>query len=214
MNKKLLSIAALVTAHHALTLAVSAKDNAGAKLFDGIYSGIEASLQNIYGGAFLDNIDVLQRDTRPVASLIAGWRKQLDQGFVFGIEGQAGLTDGNLKRAEFGRQVNISYNNSTQIGFGLHLGYAIDVQKSWLLYGYANITRRSFEIAVTAPAGSFIQEDIQGVLRYGLGIEKRWRNGWGIRASLGSSYTNFGDLITNINVGGKVDTAIGLTYQF
>lgn len=214
MKNNVFGVSALFVIHTLFSGNASAQENIQPKLFDGFYGGVEISRQNIYGGAFLDNIDVLQRDTRTVGSLIAGWRKQTNRGFVFGIEGQFGLTDGTLHREEFNQQVNIDYANSTQVALGVKFGYAVGTAKDWLLFGYTNLARRSFDITVSAPSSTFSQEDIQGILQYGVGIEKRWENGWGIRASAGGSYTDFGDLVTNIDVHGEIDTAIGLTYQF
>ncbi|MEX0300625.1 MAG: outer membrane beta-barrel protein [Kordiimonas sp.] len=214
MKPTFLRLYALLIAYVLNVGNVNAQEQSQPKLFDGLYGGIEISMQNIYGGAFLDNVDVLQEDTRAIGSIIAGWRKQFDKGLVIGIEGQFGLTDGNLRREQYEGLVNIDYANSSQIALGIKFGYALGVEKDWLLFGYTTIARRSFDITVSAPSGTFSQEDIQGILQYGVGIEKRWKNGWGVRATAGTVYTDFGDLVTNIDVTGKIDTALALTYQF
>ena len=197
-----------------LTTTVLADDHNSTKHFDGLYSGVELGLQNIYGGAFIDNLDILQRETKFIGSILLGWRHQLDSSLVFGLEGQLGLTDGDLTRNERNKSLNITYQNSSQLAAGLTIGYALGTKKDWLLYSYVFATRRDFDLSINIGNSHFTQEDRMGILRYGLGIEKQWQNGFGIKLTAGSNYTSFGDLTTNMDVNGKLEAAAGIVYQF
>lgn len=208
------SLTAALIAITALSTSALSDQSEEKKNFDGFYSGAEVSLQNIYSGAMVNNIDVLQNNRRAVGSLLAGWRKQTDSGWVFGLEAQFGLNDGNLERSEPAQNLHITYQNSTQVAAGLTLGRVFGDEKDWLLYGYTYVTRRNFDLTIREAAFEYTQEDAMGVLRFGLGLEKQWQSGWGLRVSAGSNYTDFGGLTTNMNVNGKFETAASVIFQF
>ena len=190
------------------------EETAKTKLFDGFYGGAELGVQRVYSGALIDNVDVLQDDGRVAASLLVGWRHQFDNHLVVGLEGQIGLTDGDLVRTEPAHSLTINYNNGSHFAAGLTLGYAFGASRDWLFYGYGIASVRDFDLDISLGAASFTQEDRMGVIRYGVGIEKQWRNGWGVRAAIGSNYTDFGDLITNMDVNGRLEVSSAVIYNF
>ena len=65
--------------------------------FSGVYFGGNLGSQNLFGGAFINEIDVLTQDRRTVVALSGGVRGQFfDDRLLAGAEVQYGLTDGNL----------------------------------------------------------------------------------------------------------------------
>lgn len=195
-------------------VAVTAQENQKPKLFDGFYGGAEIGFHRVYGGAFLGNLDVLQDASRATGSLLFGGRHQTKNNWVFGWEGHIGLTDGDLVLLAPAFDLTINYNNNSHWAAGLSVGRAIGAKKDWLLFGYGVLTFRNFDIDITLSGEAFTQEERMGVIRYGLGVEKQWKNGWGFRVSAGRNYTDFRDLVTTMDVNGKFEVSAGLIHQF
>ena len=182
--------------------------------FHGPYIAAEVGSQNIFGGALVGGNDILTEDSRFVASGAIGWRYQFKKGIVFGIEGQLGTTDGDLTFNDPASGLTIDYESSNQSAYGLTLGYAFGARKDWLVYAYGFETSRNFDVTITGPLGTGTQNENQGMVRYGLGLEKVLASGWHLRASVGSLAADFGDANTNIDVEGKLDATLGLMFQF
>ena len=180
--------------------------------YQGVYTGISIGKQNYFGGAFLDDLDVLSQKSARLIDLSAGWRTPLSEGWVLAIEGAYGIADGNL----FLQNANytIDYQNEYQLSGGLIAGKIVGQAKNWMLFAYSYFTLRKFDIQISSATGSFSQQDEQGVWRYGLGLERRLLKNWSVRASLGQTYVDLGGLKTNIEVNDKADAMIGLVYQF
>lgn len=193
--------------------ATSAQD-VGERHFHGLYVAAEIGSQNIFGGALVGGNDILTEDSRFVASGALGWRYQFNNGIVFGVEGQLGTTDGDLAFNDPAAGLSITYENSSQSAYGLTLGYAFGARKDWLIYAYGLETSRDFDVTITGPLGTGTQNDNQGMVRYGLGLEKVLTGGLHLRAAVGSLAADFGDANTNIDVEGKLDATLGLTFQF
>jgi len=183
------------------------------KSFNGVYAGLGAASQNVWGGSFVDGTDVLAQDRRNIWEMSGGWRKQFGW-FVAGAEVQVGLLDGDLSLAEPGSDLAVQYENSRQFGFGLTAGASLGVARRWLAYVYAFESQRSFAVTVVNDERTFRQKDEQGFLRYGLGVETRLTRGLHARGTIGSYRVDFGDLITNIDVAGELEYTVGLVYQF
>lgn len=195
------------------SISASAQDEVE-RPFHGPYVATEVGFQNIFGGALVNGNDVLTESSRFVASGALGWRYQFDNGIVIGIEGQLGITDGNLQFANPATGLAISYENNHQSAYGLTLGYAFGQTREWLIYAYALETSRSFDVTITGPLGIGRQNDNQGMVRYGLGIERVISKQWHLRATAGSLAADFGDANTNIDVEGKLDVGLSLLFQF
>jgi len=194
---------------------LKAQTNDFHKHFDGFYLGAAAGSQNLFGGSFVGGIDVLAQESRFVAEVSAGFRKQLFKAkFLLGLEFQVGFTDGNLMHADPEQQLEITYKNKTQSGIGITTGAALGNRKNILLFGYANETTRKFEVSIKEQGERYQQKDEQGMLKYGLGVEVRLYKGLNARFSCGRLRVDFGDQVTNINVEDKWDIMGGFVYQF
>ncbi len=182
-------------------------------IFDGFSVGADIGLQNIFSGAFIDNLDVLTQDSRVVLEFTAGWRKQFDNRLQIGVEGKFGFFDGNLMRSEPENQLEIKYENNTQVGYGVTGGYVLGSRENILLFGYATVTIREFDILIQDELGSYTQTDKEGLLRYGIGMEMLLTRVWHLRGTIGALNIDFGDKETNIDVENKIDFSIGFVYQ-
>ena len=139
--------------------------------FSGFHLGMNVGSQNLFGGAFIDGIDVLAQERRRVIEFSAGLRRQfLGDHLLVGAEVQYGLTDGDLMHFDAPSQSDVSYENLSQRGFGLTLGYAGGPGGNVAIYSYAYATDRNFEISVVDPNGSYGQTDGQSFLQYGFTV--------------------------------------------
>ncbi|MBK7872785.1 MAG: hypothetical protein IPJ74_19965 [Saprospiraceae bacterium] len=185
------------------------------RFFDGFYLGANVGSQNLFGGSFVDGVDILAQESRFVAELFTGFRKQfLKNRLLVGAEFQFGFTDGDLMHTDLEKQLEITYKNNTQSGFGLTLGVTLGNRKNMLLFAYGNETTRKFDVSITDRFGTYQQKDEQGMLKYGIGLEMAVYKKINIRATAGGLRVDFGNLETNINVEDKMDVTIGITYQF
>lgn len=186
------------------------------KYFDGFHLGISMGVQNIFGGAFIDNLDVLGQKSGFVTEFSTGYRKQfVNDRLVIGAELQFGITEGNLEQIDTRNQMEIDYKNNSQFGYGVNIGVALGRKKKILLYTYGTVTKRNFDITITETNGTnFTQEDGQGFNRYGLGLEIPVLGNFNVKAIVGRVNVDFGDLETNIDVDDKTDFSLGVVYQF
>ena len=185
------------------------------KNFDGIYIGAMTGVQNLFGGSFVNEMDILAQESRFVLEFPVGFRKQLlNERLMVGAEMQFGITDGDLKHSEPTEELEITYENSTQWGYGLNLGFVLGARRNLLAFIYANETKRKFDVSVKQAGVSFKQNDKQGMLKYGFGLEAKIISIINIRATAGWLRVDFGDLVTNIDVEDKMDYMIGVVLQF
>ncbi|HMQ47663.1 MAG TPA: hypothetical protein PKA00_09615 [Saprospiraceae bacterium] len=185
------------------------------KYFDGIHIGANVGSQNLFGGSFVDGVDVLAQEFRFVAELFTGFRKQFLKGrMMAGAEVQIGFTDGNLIHQNPAESLTINYKNNFQSGYGLTLGAVFLKKKTLLAYAYAFETERKFDVSIRDAFGTYQQKDEQGMLKYGLGLEAKIWRGLHARATLGRLRVDFGDQITNIEVDDKWDFTAGVVWQF
>lgn len=186
------------------------------KYFDGLYFGASMGAQNIFGGAYINDLDLLAQKNGFVLEFFPGWRKQiLNDRMMIGIELQFGITDGDLKTMDPRYQWEVRYENSFQRGYGLTAGVVLDAKKNTLLYAYGKITNRSFDILFTDDTGfTHDQKDGQRFVRYGLGIERPIGQKLNLSLMAGGVYTDYGDLITSQGVQDRLDVNLGLVFQF
>ena len=184
--------------------------------FDGPYLGLTMGTQNIFGGAFIDDLDVLGQKSGFVVEFSSGYRKQfLKDRIIFGAAIQFGITDGDLTQIDNRNQLKIDYKNNSQFGYGIQLGLALGQKKTIHVYTYGNVTKRNFDISVTGTNElRFTQKDGQVFVRYGLGIEIPILRKLNIHANAGRINVDFRDLRTNMDVDDKTDFNLGLIYQF
>ncbi len=186
------------------------------KHFDGFHLGISMGVQNIFGGAFINDLDVLGQKSGFVTEFSAGYRKQfVNDRLLIGAELQLGITDGDLEQIDARNQMEIEYKNNSQFGYGINLGIAMGKKKKALLYTYGIVTKRNFDITISEVGGTtFMQEDGQRFLRYGIGFEIPVSGNFHLKATVGRVDVDYGDLETNINVENKTDLGLGAMYQF
>jgi hypothetical protein len=210
------TITGLLVAILISSMNLNAQNNDENKHFDGPYIGLTVGSQNIFGGAFIDDLDVLAQKSGLVIEFHPGFRKQVFKNrIVIGAEIQFGFTDGNLEQLDTRNQLKIEYENNSQFGYGIHVGPTIGKNKNVLLYAYGNVTKRNFDITIFDTSGNiFGQEDGQRFLRYGIGLETPIYKKFNIKTSIGKTDVDYGELITNINVENKLDFNLGILYQF
>ena len=183
--------------------------------FDGFHIGLSIGSQNIFGGAFIDNLDVLGQESGLVIELSSGYRKQLlNDRLLIGGELQFGITDGDLEQVDTRNQFKINYEIKSQFGYSINLGVVLGKRKNVLAYTYGSVTKRKFDIIITDTIGtSFNQEDSQRFLRYGFGLEIPIYRKFNIKATLGGVNADY-DEDTNMDIDDKFDFNLGIVYQF
>lgn len=189
----------------------SASAQSGRGPFSGLYVGAEAGRQHVIGGSLVDEVDTLQEDSRVVATVFGGLRAQF-QGFVLGAELGFGRTDGDLILSEPSRLLTIDYQNDSQWHWTLNAGHTIGSRT--LLFGYVSEVTRKFDVTILLAGVTTEQQDEQGLLRFGGGIEQRIAGPLRLRGTIGTSRAGFGDRETNIEVSKRVDASIGFVLQF
>lgn len=199
-----------------LPLSLKAQGASDNKKFDGIYLGSSVGIQNIFGGALIDELDLLAQKSGFVLETSLGYRRQFaKERLLVGVELQFGLTNGDLKETDIRSQSKVTYENSSQGGYGLTVGGVLGKSKGLLIFCYLNNTRRNFDIEITETDGSaYMQEDGQVFIRYGIGTELPVWQRVHIKASFGSVITDYGDLIISQPVNDKMDFNLGVSFQF
>jgi len=167
LKKIIITTAALIASASAATLA--ADDD---KKFDGAYVGVEAGIDWTKLAADAG------RDKSFYYGGVLGFRRQMDSGFVFGIEGTFGDT---------GYQ-----NNGTNADYewttGLTLGSAFGSDGANLIYGKAAFVQTRFtDIGDSGNETSFNENG----WRFGGGYERSLSDSTSFR--LGADYTTYGN---------------------
>ncbi len=195
---------------------VQAEHEATKQLFDGFYLGSNLGFQNVFGGAFIDDLEILTQRSRIVLEFSPGYRLQfLENRFSAGFEVQLGFVDGDMEGYDNRYKFDVFYKNSFQSGYGFVAGVAIGKDKNYLIYGYANVTNRTFDIKYTEKNGTVhTKEDGQQFLRYGIGLETEIIKRFSVRAFFGAVDVDFGKHETSQDVEDKLDINIGIVYQF
>ena len=206
-----LSVAAVLTA---ACMSPSAAAQESPTSFSGPYLGLELAQQNMIAGALVGGVDMLAQSSRTVTLLNGGYRYQFSSGLVLGAEGGIGRTAGDLRLEDAANGLAIDYDNDTQVAYGGMAGFEFGATREALIYIYVSETERDFDVTITGPLGIGHQSDEQGLLRYGLGLERRLTGSINLRASLGSSRADIDGRPTNIDPETKYDIALGLTWQF
>lgn len=184
---------------------------ATAQTFSGAYAGIDAGRQHVIAGALVDDIDTLADDIRVVTSIFGGLRRQFG-GVVVGGEIGVGRMDGDLRLEEPARGLVVDYAGDSQWHWALSAGHTLGART--LVFGYLSEVTRTFDVSVAGPAATFTQEDEQGLLRFGLGVEQIVSGPLRLRVTAGTSLADFGGRRTNIEISRKLEASAGLVWQF
>ncbi len=139
----------------------------------------------------------------------------LENRFLAGFEVQLGFVDGDMEGYDNRYKFDVFYKNSIQSGYGFIAGVTVGKDKSFLIYGYVNVTNRTFDIKFTEKNGTVhTQKGGQQFLRYGIGLETEIIKRFNVRAFFGAVDVDFGKHETSQDVEDKLDINIGIVYQF
>lgn len=199
-----------------LSIHLQAQEDVDNERFDGMYLGSSVGIQNIFGGALIDELDLLAQKSGFVFETSLGYRKQFaNERLLAGVELQFGFTNGDLTETDLRNQSSVTYQNSSQGGYGLMIGGVLGKSMRLLVFSYLNNTRRNFDIQITPVAGgAYMQEDGQVFTRYGIGAELPVWGRLHIKASFGAVMTDYGDLVASQSVNDKMDMNLGVSFQF
>lgn len=151
-----------------ITLPATAQDT---NPFTGAYGGVEAGVD------WTRLADDAKRDRSLYYGGVLGFRQQLDNGLVMGIEGTFG--DSGYKNNALGLRAD--YEWSTSVTLGTTFGDGLN-----LLYGKAGYAQTSFD-----PIGTEDDSFTDGGWRFGGGYERALNENISFR--LGGDYTTYGD---------------------
>jgi hypothetical protein len=186
----------------------------GERAFTGIYLGAEAGRVNVIGGALVSGVDTLAQDSRTALTFFGGGRYEFPARIVAGVELAFGVEDGDLRLEDPSASLTVDYRNSTHVRYGGTVGVVLGAARRTLLFGYVSENTRTFDVTIQQAGQTILQEDEQGLLRYGGGIEQRLTSRLGFRATMGSSRADFGGRPTNIAVERPLELAAGLVVRF
>ena len=197
-----------------LSLSIVAQESqTSEKKFQGVYTGISLGVQNIFGGAFIDEVDVLAQKSGFVLEILGGFRFQLlERRFVLGAEYQYGFTNGDMSIED--NLFTVNYSNNRQIGLSLNLGYAFGENRNHLAYFLIGQGRRNFDIIIREQAGTtYTQMDQQNFDRFGLGVETNFSRQISCRLNVSRIFVDYGDLIVTQDVEDKLDVNLAFIFQ-
>ena len=185
------------------------------KHFDGLYTEVNVGSQNVFGGSLVNDMDILAQESKLVTEIGLGYRKQfINNRLMAGLALSLGFLNGNLEHLDQSEPLKINYENSSQLSFGLTTGVLLGKHRRLLVFGYLNETKRKFQVTIDQPPYNFTQQDKQGMLKYGVGLEYQAFKRLHAKASFGSLRVDFGNRQTNIDVEDKYDLMMGVVYQF
>lgn len=207
--------ALLVTLAAAQALAAgTASAQPSEKSFSGLYGGAEAGVLNIIGGSLVNGVDTLAQETRAAMTIVVGGRYQFANRLVIGVEFGAGWEDGDLSLDDASSGTRVEYANDTHTRIGGTVGVVLGASRRTHVFGYLNELSRSFDVTITQATGTTTQQDEQGLLRYGGGVEQRIAPRLTLRATVGSSRADFGGRPTNITPDRPLEAAVGVLFRF
>jgi len=181
--------------------------------FEGVTLSIDAGRQKIIAGALVEGVDVLAEDDRYVVGLGVGGRVQLDVGLVVGVELGVARFDGDLSTTGPGG-VAVTWTGGDQRTLGGSLGWAFERERPVLAFAYLSEATRDFDASLAGPGGTGEQQDEQGFLRYGAGLEIHVTDGLGVEVTVGSGRADFGDAVTSIDPTRAIEFGVGLAWTF
>lgn len=185
------------------------------KRFQGIYAGASFGSQNIFGGAYIDDMDLLAQKSGFVFELLGGYRLQLlDRKLVVGAEYLYGFTDGDLSIEDPRTSSSVDYSNDRQIGLSVNLGFAFGNNRHHLAYFLIGQGRRNFDISIVDQNGStYTQEDQQNFDRFGIGFETNLYRHLSARINVSKIFVDYGEMNVSQNVEDKLDFNLAFIFQ-
>ena len=153
----------------AMTSAVQAED----KKFDGAYAGAELGYNSF------DFADGVKKDAVYYGGFI-GYRKQLDNNLVFGLEGRFGDSSATADLTD-----DVEIKAGRQLGVDASVGYVFGQNKDILAFGFVGYTN----VKLTGAAGNATESINGDGVRFGLGTEYALTNQFSLR--LTGAYANY-----------------------
>lgn len=182
--------------------------------FNGLYIVTQGGTQNVFGGSWVNNVDVLAQKSHFVFEVVPGIRAQfLKKRIVVGFELQFGFNNVDLYHEDPAQQLKINYTSNRQHSVGGTLGASIGSRRKVLTFVYLNETTRRFEVVIRENTRFYRQNDEQGMLKYGLGVEVAVAEWLNIRVAAGMLRVDFGGRPTNIRVDDKMDAMVGIVFR-
>lgn len=197
-----------------MAAAATASAQPAEKAFSGVYAGAEAGMLNVIGGSLVSGVDTLQQDTRGGFTVVVGGRYQFANRLVLGVEFGAGWEDGDLVLDDEVSGAHVEYANDTHRRIGGTVGLVLGARRRTHVFGYLNELSRSFDVAITQAGAVTTQQDEQGLLRYGGGVEQQIARRLTLRATAGSSRADFGNRPTNLTPTRPLEAAVALLFRF
>jgi hypothetical protein len=182
--------------------------------FSGFYMGVEGGTVNVIAGALVGGVDTLAQDTRGAVALIIGGRYQFASRLVLGVEFGVAREDGDLVLDDPLSGARVEYRNNSHTRIGGTAGVVLGSRRFTHVFGYLSELSRSFDVTIIEVNGTNEQQDDQGLLRFGGGIEQRVASRLSVRATLGSSRADFGGRPTNIVPPRPLEMSAGLLFRF
>ncbi|MEL7120134.1 MAG: outer membrane beta-barrel protein [Bacteroidota bacterium] len=182
--------------------------------YDGLYIGASIGAQNIFGGAFIDDLDIIAQKSGLALDVSVGIRQQiLNDRIVVGAEFLYGFTDGDLQEIDVRNDINIDYLNSQQLGVGINLGYAFGPERNILVSVMLQQARRNFDISFLNLDGeSANQDDRQNFDRYGVMVEFPLLNKISLKANVSQVSVDFGDVEVSQDLKNQFDFNVGVIF--
>lgn len=196
------------------SLAQSNIDEPQKRYFEGFYLGVNTGMQSLFSRVLINDVVVSQQQSRWVGEFLIAHRWQfLDDRVVFGLEVQAGITDGTLQQTYTeSPEILINFLNNSQVGLGYNIGFVSGRKRNLLLHAYLYQIRRTFDISSTNGARTFeLSSDSQTALRYGVGAEYHFSDNFNVRVTLG---TLTDDNQSDFPLRPRLEAMAGLIYQF
>ena len=175
----------------------------------GLFVALDAGWQNIIGGALVSGMDVLAQARRPVVTLSVGVRVETSFGLVAGVDLGVGVMRGNLRYDDPSGPLAVAYRNRTQRHWNLMVGQALGRGRETNVHLYLSEVSRAFGVDVEDRGETYRQRDEQGLLRYGLGLEREISRHFAARVRVGTSRADFGDQATNMTPRRVLDVMVG-----
>ena len=170
----------------AMTSAVQAED----KKFDGAYAGVELGYNSF------DFTDGLKKDAVYYGGFV-GYRKQLDNNLVVGLEGRFGDSSASTDLTS-----DVEIRADRQLGVDATLGYVFGKNKDILAFGFVGYTN----MKLTGVVGNRNDSVNGDGVRFGLGTEYALTDQFSLR--LTGSYANYDGFPSDYQVNA------GVVYRF
>jgi hypothetical protein len=178
-----------------------------------VFLALDGGVQNIIGGALVSGVDVLSQARRTVGTVSLGVRAESSFGLVAGFDVGVGVARGNLRLVDPDGPLEVSYKNRTQRHWNVMVGQALGPARETTIHLYLSEVSRSFEVDVNEAGARYHQRDGQGLLRFGVGIEREVTSATALRLRVGTSRADFGGRRTNITPSRLVDVMVGMAIR-